>query len=193
MEFWVETFKRNATEAYVDAASYADLALAEFDKRFPADSIPADQPAETPAPKPFSLVGIKPGTKLLRRDGKVVVYVGTSDVVPSAHVAQSSWGSRYSFHGNGRWTDDTETPLDIIGLAPEPLPDGIPPLPKGAVYLGRGGEFKVTYNPPHFEGWRNDLTYLPSEWNGSKCWSGDCKDSHYAAPANSEIAKMNGK
>jgi hypothetical protein len=70
-----------------------------------------------------------------------------------------------------------------------PLPDGLPPLPDGAVYLGKGGEFKVN-NP--FGGWLLGR-YEPFVWHFSNWNSGQSELSHYAAPADSGIARLNGK
>jgi len=66
----------------------------------------------------------------------------------------------------------------------KPLPD-LPPLPSGAVYLGRCGEFQTS---GFFEGWG---CHYGEEWKWDK-WSGDCELFFYAAPADSKIAKLNG-
>lgn len=64
------------------------------------------------------------------------------------------------------------------------LPDGLPPLPEGAVYLpypdiGRGS----------FHGW--SLLEEDGEWELGE-WYGTNKSLYYAAPAGSAIALMNG-
>lgn len=65
------------------------------------------------------------------------------------------------------------------------LPEGLPPLPEGAVYLGQGGTFNR--NNGLFEGW---------ECSGKQWWrgkhEGDDERCHYAAPADSEVARLNG-
>ena len=65
------------------------------------------------------------------------------------------------------------------------LPAWLPPLPEGAVYLGKGGEFLVQ---KPFAGWSTGC--IP--WSMQpKLWG--CRtDLYYAAPADSEIARLNG-
>jgi hypothetical protein len=86
-----------------------------------------------------------------------------------------------------RWEDaPTGNPL------PEclsPLPKGVPPLPEGAVYLGMGKTFK---NPKRgFPGFASFGGGDPWEWQDE--WVANSGDLHYAAPANSEIARLNSK
>ncbi len=69
-----------------------------------------------------------------------------------------------------------------------PLPDGLPPLPEGAVYLGRGCSF-VTLDRGLFYGWSFNPRY-EVEWEDDT-WEGDGQNLHYAAPAGSEIVKLN--
>ena len=66
------------------------------------------------------------------------------------------------------------------------LPEHLPPLPEGAVYLGLGGKFTTQRL---FEGW----ALYPGEsfWDDGDRWRGDLLDVHYAAPADSEIARLN--
>lgn len=66
------------------------------------------------------------------------------------------------------------------------LPDGLPPLPAGAVYLGKTGYF-IT-GAEYFRGWRLGI----EGWDFDDEWAGDYPNSHYAAPIDSEIARLNG-
>ena len=75
----------------------------------------------------------------------------------------------------------------------KPLPEGVPALPEGYVYLGIIGDFSFSdscrtvsicsMNPKH-----NAIKWseLANDWNLSMTGV------HYAAPADSEIAKLNG-
>lgn len=71
------------------------------------------------------------------------------------------------------------------------LPEGLPPLPEGAVYLGQGDTFHLPTAQPItlFHGWG----YLETDgsWQSSE-WTGQNERLHYAAPADSEIARLNG-
>ena len=67
------------------------------------------------------------------------------------------------------------------------LPKGLPPLPEGAVYLGKSGEFKKPSGG--FHGWV--LTKINNTW-ALGFWAGCTSSFHYAAPADSEIARLNG-
>lgn len=70
------------------------------------------------------------------------------------------------------------------------LPAGVPALPKGYVYLGRGEEFK-TKGP--FKGLAYATNVPPQpKWNSGGPWNGGSCDNLYAAPVNSEVAKLNG-
>lgn len=61
-------------------------------------------------------------------------------------------------------------------------------LPEGAVFLGRGLEFKTTEIP--FEGWLYDTLASLPHWIGCLC-HGASKDLLYAAPKDSEIVRLN--
>ena len=65
----------------------------------------------------------------------------------------------------------------------------LPPLPEGAVYLGKNGSF-LTLSPRTFAGWYVHLGAL--SW-GPRCerLDGDADDTYYAAPAGSEIVRVN--
>jgi hypothetical protein len=63
-----------------------------------------------------------------------------------------------------------------------------PPLPDGAVLLGRGGSFKKT--GCLFYGWARSDT--EPKWGGLSSWHGGSSLVTYAAPENSQIAKLNG-
>lgn len=62
----------------------------------------------------------------------------------------------------------------------------LPPLPYGAVLLGKGLTFKA--DAP-FYGWM--LCRYSSEWLKANSLSGDSADGYYCAPADSEIVKLN--
>lgn len=74
----------------------------------------------------------------------------------------------------------------------KPLPEGLPPLPQGAVYLGKGGEFRIP--DCEFKGWTANENPKYSRWsdNEGRTLEGDISRLHYAAPADSEIARLNG-
>ena len=68
-----------------------------------------------------------------------------------------------------------------------PVPPELPPLPDGAVYLGRGGEFNtlgVSHRVMHLM--PEDSRCFPMHMCG--CNSSNI---HYAAPADSEIVRIN--
>jgi hypothetical protein len=67
---------------------------------------------------------------------------------------------------------------------PPALPEGVPPLPSGYVYLGLGGSFDQTPSGI-FNGGSVD-----GVWDIAK-WAGDAYDRHYAAPEGSEIVTLN--
>ena len=76
----------------------------------------------------------------------------------------------------------------------KPLPEGVPDLPEGYVYLGITGDFSFSdscrtvsicnMNPRYERGTR---------WSElAEDWRLNIDGAHYAAPADSEIAKLNG-
>lgn len=68
------------------------------------------------------------------------------------------------------------------------LPNGLPPLPEGAVYLGEGRTFETACE---FQGW--SLINTPgSKWRGG-IWFGHSPNLHYAAPYNSKTIHLNSK
>jgi hypothetical protein len=67
---------------------------------------------------------------------------------------------------------------------PPALPEGVPPLPSGYVYLGLGGSFDQTPSGI-FNGGSVD-----GVWDIAK-WAGGAYDRHYAAPEGSEIVTLN--
>jgi len=69
-------------------------------------------------------------------------------------------------------------------------PRSLPPLPEGAVYLGRGGEFEIQ-DGIFFDGWVFDPDAADARWI-PYTWRGKCGTLHFAAPADSEIARLNG-
>lgn len=77
-----------------------------------------------------------------------------------------------------------------------PLPSNLRSIPKGFVYLGRGGEFKTLPKSRHFRGYNMKASdrFNESDRDGTKVtdWSGVSNDSFYFAPVDSEIAKLNG-
>jgi len=89
-------------------------------------------------------------------------------------------------------TQEVSDALMVAGItwedAPEqvPLPDGLKPLPEGAVYLGRGESF----TPPTegFSGWACRGGEL---WKWDSAYWGNVESQHYAAPADSVVVKMN--
>jgi hypothetical protein len=68
-------------------------------------------------------------------------------------------------------------------------PDYLPPLPVGAFYLGRSGEFK-TLSYEIFSGWF--MFEGEPSWGVIESLDGGALKAHYAAPADSEIARLNG-
>ncbi|BCU79424.1 hypothetical protein [Luteolibacter sp. LG18] len=76
-------------------------------------------------------------------------------------------------------------------IAPElpPVPSFLPPLPAGAVYLGRGGSFKRPHPNGHFDGWVADEN--STVWASSLRPGGRVESNHYAAPFDSEIVRLN--
>lgn len=90
-------------------------------------------------------------------------------------------------------TPEVSTALLAAGIRWEdaptgnPLPEGVPPLPEGAVYLGMGKTFK---NPKRgFPGFASYGGGDPWEWQDE--WVANSGDLHYAAPADSEIVRLN--
>ena len=67
------------------------------------------------------------------------------------------------------------------------LPDGLPPLPEGAVYLGVGEEFKMLSGNRAFDCW----VVRDHQWSHQSQCFGNGRYLHYAAPADSEIALLN--
>lgn len=83
--------------------------------------------------------------------------------------------------------------LDRTAPKPEPkpaneLPDWVPPLPEGTVLLGWGDSFKTNWP---FKGWSSNVK--EPNWHLENAWEGADATRLYAAPAGSEIAKINGK
>lgn len=73
----------------------------------------------------------------------------------------------------------------------KPLPENMPPMPTGAVYLGRGGEFELLPSRTTFDGWA--IMEGDASWGGlAAMYSGHANDLHYAAPRDSEVARLNG-
>lgn len=77
-----------------------------------------------------------------------------------------------------------------------PLPPNLRSIPKGYVYLGKGGEFKRLPRDDYFLGYnmrKYDL-FNESERDGTKVemWAGCSPDAFYFAPVDSEIARLNG-
>lgn len=73
----------------------------------------------------------------------------------------------------------------------KPLPANLPPLPKRAVYLGRGGQFKLL-NAKTFVGYAIRPQDPSDSWElGS--WIGGMSGVHFCAPADSEIVRINRK
>lgn len=71
----------------------------------------------------------------------------------------------------------------------KPLPEGVPPLPEGFVYLGLGNQFQKLPNVPSFAGmW---FPPLDNEWSEGASLSGEYDNYHYAAPVESAIATLN--
>lgn len=66
------------------------------------------------------------------------------------------------------------------------IPNYLPALPKGCVYLGIGGTFKVG---ARFEGWRWRLD-IPL-WIRDTLLDGSTVTAHYCAPADSEVVRLN--
>ena len=64
------------------------------------------------------------------------------------------------------------------------LPEELPPLPAGYVYLGQGKTFDKS---KAFEG----VAYRNNTWQKDSHYTGDVEYWHYAAPADSEIVKLN--
>lgn len=92
-------------------------------------------------------------------------------------------------------TPEVSTALLAAGIRWEdapianPLPAGLPPLPEGAIYLGVGGSFKTT---EEFDGWTAWADVF-STWIQNPSCRGNRPHRHYAAPFNSEVARLNSK
>ena len=70
------------------------------------------------------------------------------------------------------------------------IPAGVPALPEGYVYLGRGGDFETKGS---FKGLAYATNVPPQpKWNSGGPWNGGNCDNLYAAPVDSEVAKLNG-
>lgn len=70
---------------------------------------------------------------------------------------------------------------------PPELPAHLLPVPEGYVYLGRGDTFEA---PRRFDGYAIDDR--PGDaWEASSIWNGGVEGYHYAAPADSEIIRLN--
>ena len=70
----------------------------------------------------------------------------------------------------------------------KPKKKDYPPLPKNSVFLGKGNEFKRAHSGD-FLGWGSYKGR--NEWSFG-LWEGTDAEYYYAAPAESEIAKLNG-
>lgn len=70
------------------------------------------------------------------------------------------------------------------------IPKEVLPLPDGAVFLGRGGEFDI--NGKRFEGWLIDVNEEDDVWDKCSDLWGTYEEFFYAVPKDSEIAKLNG-
>jgi hypothetical protein len=71
---------------------------------------------------------------------------------------------------------------------PDVAPKGIPALPDGYRYLGKGGSFRLV---PFSDGFEGAFAGGGSEkWYHYNSIPGDDPEIHYAAPADSEIARM---
>jgi hypothetical protein len=64
-------------------------------------------------------------------------------------------------------------------------------VPKGYVYLGRGGTFKVP--PTWFSGQTRTVGLSHASWVEIKHLSGDGSSLHYCAPVGSEVAQLNAR
>lgn len=95
-------------------------------------------------------------------------------------------------------TDKLLAHLDATAPKPDtshirPLPEGVPEPPEGMVYLGRGGEFQRLDGGRTFDGMATVNDPSPFWIMCLKGWFGEDLDSHYAAPADSEIVRINRK
>jgi len=69
------------------------------------------------------------------------------------------------------------------------IPSHLPPLPVGTVFLGLGGSFKLLPGSAYFKSYtfyKND-----HQWSGLESNAGDGSRTYYAAPADSEIVRLN--
>lgn len=117
------------------------------------------------------------------------------------------WGGAFPL-GYAEYEESPDQIVQLIELTPEvstalltagirwedaptrnPLPEVLPPLPKGVMYLGIGGSFETA---GVFEGWSWDRE-KPAVWDYDTCWAGSDTTRHYAAPSNSKIARLNSK
>ncbi len=69
---------------------------------------------------------------------------------------------------------------------PPELPAHLPPVPEGCVYLGRGGTFEA---PRTFGGYATSA--WDKTWAEEPNWAGNEETYRYAAPADSEIVRLN--
>lgn len=77
-----------------------------------------------------------------------------------------------------------------------PLPPNLKSIPNGYVYLGKGGEFQHLPNMASFLGYcmKSDDRFNSGASDGTlpKDWIGVTRSYYYFAPADSEIARLNG-
>jgi hypothetical protein len=128
------------------------------------------------------------GQGLRLRNGKIAEYMGHDmfDVYPH----KTSIGSRTN---TGEYcTELVDHESDVIEILPlhyphlRPVPPELPPLPDGAVYLGMGGEFRTSGT---FRG--HSISDICSEWQFCPMLEGSRDFLFYAAPADSEIVRIN--
>ena len=80
-------------------------------------------------------------------------------------------------------------------MKPLPIvPDTLPALPKGYICLGLGESFERLPDGRDFKGLTHDPSMASYGWvyGTDGVWAGDGGGLYYAAPANSEIAYING-
>lgn len=75
-----------------------------------------------------------------------------------------------------------------------PLPPNLRSIPKGFVYLGKGGEFKCFSDCREFKGYclRENEKFDTGDQCGPQLWQGVGPREFYFAPVGSQIAKLNG-
>src|SRR6056297_157650 len=131
---------------------------------------------------------IREGAWYERRGGGIVGPAEKNQAVNKLYPW--SIGS-FAYMDDGTYLKNSVAHMDLIREVPAPNAEPEPsllPIPDGAVYLGKGGTFKRASET--FEGWL--FASAEQGWVRSNWVVGSNPSHHYAAPIDSEIARING-